>query len=410
MNRLRQRRLRFGGGFSPLSLFAGGAEGAWFDPSDLTTLFQDAAGTTPVTTSGQPVGLMFDKSKGLVLGPELITNGTFPVNVAGWSTAGGLSGQVRDTIIFPSGGILITSNGSLGSFTSQTLTGLVVGQTYQVACNAYTPGTNAGTDTATIGTQNQKFTLQGTALKPGRDVVQNLSIVFVASGASQVIYLSVVSSDFLMWGNNGSESYFDNISVRELPGNHATQATGAARPTYTEGSGLAWLAFDGTGDAMATGNIDFTGTEKINVFASVRKLSDAGVGMIAELATGTEFFMAGPQYVGQPDYSFRSTGSIGVEALISGFSAPTTDVITGIGDIAGDSVSIRVNGALRTTNTGDQGSGNFSNSPIFIGARNQSSFFFTGNLYGFVARGALSTAAEIAATEAYLAAKSGVTL
>lgn len=44
------------------ALFASGQPGAWFDPSDLTTLFQDAAGTTPVTALGQPVGLMRDKS------------------------------------------------------------------------------------------------------------------------------------------------------------------------------------------------------------------------------------------------------------------------------------------------------------------------------------------------------------
>jgi len=50
------------GGFSPAALFAGGIQGAWFDPSDLSTLFQDSAGTTPVTASGQPVGLMLDNS------------------------------------------------------------------------------------------------------------------------------------------------------------------------------------------------------------------------------------------------------------------------------------------------------------------------------------------------------------
>ena len=56
---------RVGGGavpFSPASLFAGGIAGAWYDPSDLSTLFQDSAGSTPVTASGQPVGLMLDKS------------------------------------------------------------------------------------------------------------------------------------------------------------------------------------------------------------------------------------------------------------------------------------------------------------------------------------------------------------
>lgn len=36
--------------------------GAWFDPSDLSTLFQDAAGTIPVTAVEQPVGKMLDKS------------------------------------------------------------------------------------------------------------------------------------------------------------------------------------------------------------------------------------------------------------------------------------------------------------------------------------------------------------
>jgi len=52
------------GGYSssPSALFAGGTEGVWYGPSDLSTLFQDSAGTTPVTASGQPVGLTLDKS------------------------------------------------------------------------------------------------------------------------------------------------------------------------------------------------------------------------------------------------------------------------------------------------------------------------------------------------------------
>lgn len=35
---------------------------AWYDPSDLTTLFQDDAATTPVTAAGQSVAVMRDKS------------------------------------------------------------------------------------------------------------------------------------------------------------------------------------------------------------------------------------------------------------------------------------------------------------------------------------------------------------
>lgn len=45
-----------------LTLFTGGVIGAYYDPSDLSTLFQDAAGTIPVTAIGQTVGKMLDKS------------------------------------------------------------------------------------------------------------------------------------------------------------------------------------------------------------------------------------------------------------------------------------------------------------------------------------------------------------
>ena len=44
------------------SLFSNGEQGFFYDPNDLSTLYQNAAGTIPVTTAGQPVGLMLDKS------------------------------------------------------------------------------------------------------------------------------------------------------------------------------------------------------------------------------------------------------------------------------------------------------------------------------------------------------------
>lgn len=49
--------------FNPsASLFAAGEKGAWFDASDLSTMFQNVAGTTPVTAVGQFVGKWLDKS------------------------------------------------------------------------------------------------------------------------------------------------------------------------------------------------------------------------------------------------------------------------------------------------------------------------------------------------------------
>jgi hypothetical protein len=48
--------------FLPSNLFAASEKGVWYDPGDITTLFQDTAGTIPVTASGQTVALMLDKS------------------------------------------------------------------------------------------------------------------------------------------------------------------------------------------------------------------------------------------------------------------------------------------------------------------------------------------------------------
>lgn len=57
-------RLRAGGagGFTPLTAFAGGKKGLWIAPDDQSAQFQDSAGATPVTASGQFVGKSNDKS------------------------------------------------------------------------------------------------------------------------------------------------------------------------------------------------------------------------------------------------------------------------------------------------------------------------------------------------------------
>ena len=50
-----------GAAFSPASLFAAGEEGSWYDPSDLSTLFQNSDGTGAPAADG-PIGYMADKS------------------------------------------------------------------------------------------------------------------------------------------------------------------------------------------------------------------------------------------------------------------------------------------------------------------------------------------------------------
>lgn len=60
------RRAALGGDggavFSPLSLFTGSKKGLWYDPNDLTTMFQDTGGVTPAVAVNDPVRLIRDKS------------------------------------------------------------------------------------------------------------------------------------------------------------------------------------------------------------------------------------------------------------------------------------------------------------------------------------------------------------
>ena len=61
------RRALLSNTFSPRDLFKNGEQGVWYSPQDLSTMFQDTAGTTPVTVPGggsvdPPVGLIRDKS------------------------------------------------------------------------------------------------------------------------------------------------------------------------------------------------------------------------------------------------------------------------------------------------------------------------------------------------------------
>lgn len=48
--------------FDPADLFQASERGIWIDPQDLSTMFQDTAGTVPVTAAGQKVARINDKS------------------------------------------------------------------------------------------------------------------------------------------------------------------------------------------------------------------------------------------------------------------------------------------------------------------------------------------------------------
>jgi len=224
------------GAWSPFSLFTSGAKGAWYDPSDYTSLFQDSAGTTAVTAVESPVGLMLDKSQGLVLGPELVITPYSGAASGGWGFSG-------NTI---------------------TRDGITAGGTCTLTITARSSATARAQITFTVsGLSGDTFSMQS-----GTGNAGSIS----TNGAKSFIFdtTSTTGIRFIAWGGGVGSAVISNISVKELPGNHASQATTASRPvlrarynllTYSEQfDNAAWFAGSTTVSANQATAPDLTVT------------------------------------------------------------------------------------------------------------------------------------------------------
>lgn len=206
--------------WNPRLLFLSGEQGAWYDPSDLSTLFQDAGGTTPVTTDGDPVGLMLDKSRGLELGLEVLVNGDFSSGTAGWTVGGS---AVVD-------GALVVTDLFNNPVRQEQIT--ASGRSYVV--NFEIIEKSSTTLTARLRVGGGVFS-RSFVPDPG-----NYSFV-LRSGGGDIA--------FELLNAAGSPAFtIDNVSVRELPGNHATQSASAARPVNSDTPPL--QVYDNVDDAM----------------------------------------------------------------------------------------------------------------------------------------------------------------
>jgi hypothetical protein len=85
-------------------------------------------------------------------------------------------------------------------------------------------------------------------------------------------------------------------------------------------------------------------------------------------------------------------------------------VVCAHGDISGDIARLKINGAVGALVTTDQAGGNYANSPINIGRRNNVSLPFNGRITSMTVRGGAISTAKTEAMERYVARRSGITL
>lgn len=353
-------------GYSVSSLFAASEPGVWYDPSDLTTMFQDNLGSTPVTAAGQTVGLLLDKSK----------NGV------------GTNGSSRRNLLV-----------ATATLSTQSVTVTAVAHTLSFT----------GTGTITLTGASIAGPLVGTGAS------NRVTLTFTPSAAS--LTLTVVGSVTLAQLEIGSTATaYQPITTSwsaTLAGNHATQATSTQRPTYQiDSNGKPYLLFDGVDDGMVTNTIT-PAIDKVQVFAGVRKLSDATafatlVEFSATVNSNNGAFLLSGRSAGAAGILFQTKGTSVANSNITTAASPITEVISGIGDIAAPLSQVRANQVNGATITTTQGTGNYLAYPLYIGRRGGTTTPLNMRLYSLITRfGANLTDSQIASTESWVNAKTG---
>lgn len=200
------------------ALFANGEKGFAYDPSDISTMSSDAAGYWPLTRAGQDVGMMLDKSKGLVLGVELFTK--FNSTLSATLSSDTVPCVVTSTTNF-------SIYGAVGSVIIQP-------GTYKIEFS-WEGNTNL----------SEMFMM----LPDGN----NISVGSEAAGTfSRVMRFGTAGSFSVAKGQPmiGQTFTITKASIKQLPSNTAFQLTYSMRPRLQDAPRR--VAFDGVNDKLTT--------------------------------------------------------------------------------------------------------------------------------------------------------------
>lgn len=203
-------RARRGGQGRPLaaqvaSLFATGEQGLWYDPSDLSTMYQDSSGSIPVyyPGSGQidpPVGMILDKRQGLSRGATRFSDAAVLFSGESYRVSPGV----------------YRCYSSSGAYNIINLGGsLAVGKWYEL----------------TFTVDSVAVAGQGISLEGG-DTTQT-AFVATTVGVKRCIFRAAAAYIGIKRNAGAMDYQVSGVSIRELSGNHAYQATTASRPTLS---------------------------------------------------------------------------------------------------------------------------------------------------------------------------------
>jgi hypothetical protein len=430
------------------ALFINGEQGWWREAADPrygpVTMWQDSAGTTPVTAVEQPVGKVLDRSgRGnhniqataadrpvLSARYNLLTKSE-AFSHADWLKAKGGVGTVPT--ITDNYGSIAAPNGtftacrvqmSIGGgvldadycMLSQNLSSVTIGAGVQKVWAR----TVSGTANLQVGVSNSvdtQTTLTETwqLVSGSIPVGENASRVLMLRGGQTPAHPN--TADILIWH---PDLRLTADTLLNIP---AYQRVNTATDYDTDGFPH-YFRLNGTNQSWATaGTVDFTGTDKVSLVYGVTTIGAATTAILAELSATANsnngsFYVLSPASAGA-GFAVATRGTVAANAggrqegaTAANRSAVFSSALNLAGTTNAETVSVRVNGVVATTsdlNTVNNG-GNFGNYTAYTGRRAGSSLPFNGRIYSEIAVGATITATQITAVERYTARRMGVQL
>jgi len=406
------------------------------------TLFQDAAGTIPVTAVEQPVGRILDKSgrgnhasqatttaRGVLRARyNLLTYSEDFSNAAWERTSSRVTSTVNTIDCLDAGNTehMLRRNGIPFAVGAEVVSRFEAKM--REVRYAYIRPSALSSDVAVFDLQTGDVSYQGTGLTASiqaagdgwyactvRYTPDNAATGFVDFGTTAVANNRISTIPF------GHGIFVRKADHRfAIPASLPPYQRIAAATDYDTVGFPVYLDVDGTDDSYQTGNINFTATDKVTIWAGMRKLDDTAR-ILCELsanvaaAAGSFYVVTGIDGLGNPRYSTLSRGSTGPSANTTArfaenlYPAPDSAVITATHDIAGDLSRIRRNGssAGAIDGTADKGTGNFGNYPLYLFSRGGTSVRWKGHFYGLIIRGAATDTTQLEQAEQWINSKMG---
>jgi len=417
-------------------LFLNGEPGLWLDLSDLSTLFQDTAGTVPVTAPGQTVALARDKSG---RGNHLVQPVALSRPTLGRHPVGGRRNLLTQTEDFSNSvwqktGMTATADSctstDIVAHILQNAPSLKSGQPYcfSVKLKASTapwvalrvtaydeqPAAWFNLGNGTIGTVNTQITASISAIDD--DGFYRCSIVFssttdVDGGVNA--YITNANGNFNT--TVGATVYIKSAQLEAGSAPTAYQRVTSDWDVTEVGKADCWyLGFDGVDDFMVSAaTLDMSGTDRLTMWAGLEKFSNL-TGIVCEQtvdgnAVPGGWYLAAANSTADASFTIRgATRSVVV-------NAPTNTVGTKLYSARGSTGNdidqiIRRGGVQVGTMTITKGGGNLANDLLYVGSRGGKTIPMRMNLYQLVTRGAFTDDDTMLKVDIQNATKMGVTL